>query len=150
MNTTQFLVLGLILIVIMLLFKEKREPFHNEKRELNIENIVNELETVLCLMDTCPHCQRFKNMTNEQIKSDLGIPGHIKLTKVVHMGLNDKESQKIFENFNIDSAPSIVVNHPMTKQYVKTFPSKEMIFEKVKEIVPLIISILQSMMINNQ
>ena len=56
MNTMHFLVLGLILIVIMLLFNNRREPFDGK---VHMENIVNELETVLCLMDRCPHCQKF-------------------------------------------------------------------------------------------
>ena len=132
MNTIHFLVLGLILIVIMLLFNNRREPFDGK---VHVENIVNELETVLCLMDRCPHCQKFKNMSIEDIKSELGIPKHIKLTKVVHMGSNDNASQKVFENFDVDSAPTFVIAHIGSGSSVKTYPSKEMIVAKVKELV---------------
>lgn len=147
MNTQQFLVLGLILIVIMLLFRNNgRESFEGESKEskmysgpqINLENIINEIETVLCLMDTCPHCQKFKNMSDEQIKDELNIPKYVKLTKVVHMGPQDKESQAVFEKFEVNSAPTLVLAHNGTGLNTKTYPSKEMIVEKVKEIVPMI------------
>lgn len=151
MNTQQFLVLGLILIVIMLLFRNNgRESFEGESEEskmhygpqLNLENIINELETVLCLMETCPHCQKFKNMSDEQIKDELEIPKHIKLTKVVHMGPNDTESQAVFEKFQVNSAPTLVVAHRGTGINAKTYPSKEMIVEKVKNLVPDVVEML--------
>jgi hypothetical protein len=159
MNTKQFLVLGLILIVIMFLFKDKREPFTESKDTIdttrtkapyvNIENVVNELETILCLMDSCPHCQKFKNMTDEQIKSELDIPSHIKFTKVVHKGPSDSESQKVFEKFSVDSAPTVVLSHNGTGSSVKTYPSKELILEKVKELVFMIMQMMQMMQSNN-
>ena len=147
MNTQQFLVLGLILIVIMLLFRNnRRETFeggseekkmHNQP-QINLENIINELETVLCLMETCPHCQKFKNMTEEQIKDELDIPKYVKLTKVVHMGPNDKESQALFEKFDVSAAPTLVVAHRGTGLKTSSYPSREMIASKVKELVPMI------------
>lgn len=150
MNTKQFLVLGLILIVIMLLFKDNREPFHGEETisnkvpTVNIENVVNELETILCLMDSCPHCQKFKNMTDEQIKSELDIPSHIKFTKVVHKGPSDTASQEVFERFGVNSAPTAVLVHNGTGSSVKTYPSRELILEKVKELVLMIMQMIQS------
>ena len=147
MNTQQFLVLGLILIVIMLLFRNnRRETFeggseekkmHNQP-QINLENIINELETVLCLMETCPHCQKFKNMSEEQIKDELDIPKYVKLTKVVHMGPNDKESQALFEKFDVSAAPTLVVAHRGTGLKTSSYPSREMIASKVKELVPMI------------
>ncbi len=150
MNTKQFLILGLILIVIMLLFKDNRETFYGEESisnkvpTVNIENVVNELETILCLMDSCPHCQKFKNMTDEQIKSELDIPPHIKFTKVVHKGPSDNASQAVFEKFSVDSAPTVVLTHNGTGSSVKTYPSKELILQKVKELVLMIIQMIQS------
>jgi thiol-disulfide isomerase/thioredoxin len=149
MNTQQFLVLGLILIVIMLLFRNNgRETFEGgsesnknmmvSKPEINLEDIINELETVLCLMETCPHCQKFKNMSEEQIKDELDIPKYVKLTKVVHMGPYDKESQAVFEKFDVTSAPTLVVAHRGTGLKTSSYPSKEMIANKVKEFVPMI------------
>jgi hypothetical protein len=147
MNTQQFLVLGLILIVIMLLFRNNgRETFEGEgeekkmhsKPEINLEDIINELETVLCLMETCPHCQKFKNMSEEQIKDELDIPKYIKLTKVVHKGPNDKESQAVFEKFEVSAAPTLVVAHNGTGLKTMSYPSREMIADKVKELVPMI------------
>jgi hypothetical protein len=147
MNTQQFLVLGLILIVIMLLFRNNgRETFEGEgdknmmdsKPQINLENIINELETVLCLIDTCPHCQKFKNMSEEQIKDELDIPKYIKLTKVVHKGPNDKESQAVFEKFEVSAAPMFIVTHNGTGINAKTYPSRELIADKVKELVPMI------------
>jgi hypothetical protein len=145
MNTQQFLVLGLILIVIMLLFRNNgREFFEGEEKkmhsvpQINLENIINELETVLCLMDTCPHCQKFKNMTVEQIKDELDIPKYVKLTKVVHKGSQDMDSQAVFEKFDVTSAPMIVVWHNSTGVNAKTYPAKELIADKVKELVPMI------------
>lgn len=150
MNTKQFLILGLILIVIMFLFKDKREPFHSEETinrkvpAVNIENVVNELETILCLMDSCPHCQKFKNMTDEQIKSELDIPSHIKFTKVVHKGPSDTASQEVFERFEVDSAPTLVLAHDSTDSSVKTYPSRELVLEKVKELVLMIMQMMQT------
>jgi hypothetical protein len=145
MNTQQFLVLGLILIVIMLLFRNNgREFFDGEEKkmhnqpQINLENIINELETVLCLMDTCPHCQKFKIMTVEQIKDELNIPKYVKLTKVVHKGPQDKESRAVFEKFDVTSAPALVVWHKSTGVNAKTYPSRELIANKVKELVPMI------------
>jgi hypothetical protein len=147
MNTQQFLVLGLILIVIMLLFRNNgRETFeggseekkmHNQP-QINLENIINELETVLCLMETCPHCQKFKNMSEEQIKDELDIPKYVKLTKVVHKGPNDKESQAVFEKFDVTSAPTLLIAHNGTGINAKTYPSRELIVNKVKELVPMV------------
>jgi thioredoxin-related protein len=155
MNTKQFLILGLILIVIMFLFKDKREPFTESidttsTRTVNIENVVNELETILCLMDSCPHCQKFKNMTDEQIKSELDIPSHIKFTKVVHKGSSDSESQKVFEKFSVDSAPTVVLSHNGTGTSIKTYPSRELVLEKVKELVLMIMQMMQMMQTNNK
>ena len=156
MNTKQFLILGLILIVIMFLFKDKREPFHGEETisnkvpTVNIENVVNELETILCLMDSCPHCQKFKNMTDEQIKSELDIPSHIKFTKVVHKGPSDSESQAVFEKFSVNSAPTVVLSHNGTGSSVKTYPSRELVLEKVKELVLMIMQMMQMMQTNNK
>jgi hypothetical protein len=150
MNTKQFLILGLILIVIMFLFKDKREPFHSEETinrkvpAVNIENVVNELETILCLMDSCPHCQKFKNMTDEQIKSELDIPSHIKFTKVVHKGPGDTVSQEVFERYDVESAPTVVLAHNGTDSSVKTYPSRELVLEKVKELVLMIMQMIQS------
>jgi glutaredoxin len=155
MNTKQFLILGLILIVIMFLFKDKREPFTESKdttstSTVNIENVVNELETILCLMDSCPHCQKFKNMTDEQIKSELDIPSHIKFTKVVHKGPSDSESQAVFEKFSVNSAPTVVLSHNGTGSSVKTYPSRELVLEKVKELVLMIMQMMQMMQTNNK
>jgi hypothetical protein len=145
MNTQQFLVLGLILIVIMLLFRNNgRETFDGEEKkmhsvpQINLENIINELETVLCLIDTCPHCQKFKNMTVEQIKDELDIPKYVKLTKVVHKGSQDMDSQTVFEKFDVTSAPMLVVAHKGTGVKTSSYPAKELIANKVKELVPMI------------
>jgi thioredoxin-related protein len=138
MNTMHLLVLGLILIVIMLLCNNRREPFEGVSNNVHLENIVNELETVLCLMDKCPHCQKFKNMSVEDIKSELGIPKHIKFTKVIHMGPSDTASQAVFEKFQVDSAPTFVIVHKGTGLSVKTYPSKDSIVAKVKEFVSTI------------
>jgi hypothetical protein len=89
-------------------------------------------------MDTCPHCQKYKNMSDEQIKDELEIPKYVKLTKVVHMGPNDNESQAVFEKFEVNSAPTLVLAHNGTGLHAKTYPSKEMVVEKVREIVPMI------------
>jgi hypothetical protein len=123
MNIQQFLVLGLILIVIMLLFSNNgRESFECEGEEkkmqtnpqINFADIFNKLESVLCLIDTCSHCQKFKNMTVEQTKDEFKIPKYIKL-KVPH----NKELQTVFENFEHDGMD---VN-------AKTYPSKVVIDE---------------------
>ena len=135
MNTKQFLVLGLILIVIVLLFNNKNEPFHINGHQINIENVVNELETILCLMVHCPHCQKFKSMSDEQIKLELGIPHNIKFTKVVHDGPNDTASQSIFTQYGVNSAPTLVIHHPDSKMHTKVYPSKEMILEHVQKLV---------------
>jgi hypothetical protein len=145
MNTQQFLVLGLILIVIMLLFRNNgRETFEGEEKkmhnqpQINIADIISELETVLCLMDTCPHCQKFKNMTEEQIKDELDIPKYVKLTKVVHKGPQDMDSQAVFEKFDVTSAPALVVAHRGTGLKTSSYPARELIADKVKELVPMI------------
>lgn len=135
MNTKQILVLALILIVIVLLFNNKSESFNNTGYQFNIEKAVNELETILCLMVNCPHCQKFKSMTNEQIKSELGIPNHIKFTKVIHNGSNDNASQSIFSRFGVNSAPTLVIYSPSTGLFNKVYPSKELIMEHVKKLL---------------
>jgi glutaredoxin len=89
-------------------------------------------------METCPHCQKFKNMSEEQIKDELNIPKYVKLTKVVHKGSQDKESQAVFEKFDVTSAPMLVVAHKGTGLNAKTYPSREMIADKVKELLPMV------------
>jgi len=142
MKTNSILILALVLIVIVVLFNNnKQEPFNSEhKYKVNIENIVNELEVFLCLLINCPHCQKFKDLNDEQIKAELGIPGNIKVTKVLHNGAGDIASQALFKKFGVNAAPTAVINHTGTDLHEISNASKGalaltagVVVEKVKE-----------------
>ena len=129
MKTNSILILALVLIVIFVLFNNnKQEAFNGDKTveyKANIENIVNELEVFLCLLINCPHCQKFKDLNDEQIKAELGIPGNIKVTKVLHNGAGDIASQAVFTKFGVNSAPTAVINHTGTGLHEKTHASQD-------------------------
>ena len=127
MKTNSILILALVLIVVFVLFNNnKQESFDSDHQyKADIENIVNELEVFLCLLINCPHCQKFKDLNDEQIKAELGIPGNIKLTKVLHNGAGDIASQAVFTKFGVNSAPTAVINHTGTGLHEKTHASQD-------------------------
>ena len=139
MKTNSILILALVLIVIVVLFNNnKQEPFNSENTveyKVNIENIVNELEVFLCLLINCPHCQKFKDLNDEQIKAELGIPDNIKVTKVLHSGAGDIASQALFTKFGVNAAPTVVVHHPGTEVRENSHASKEAIAQTAGVVV---------------
>jgi thioredoxin-related protein len=133
MRTNSILILALVLIVIVVLFNNnKQEPFQSE----NIENIVNDLEVILCLLPHCPYCQKFKkeNATDEQVREMLGIPANIKITRA-EAGSGDTAAQAVFTKFGVNSAPTAVLHHPGTGLHQKTHASKEAIAKAAGEVV---------------
>jgi thioredoxin-related protein len=133
MRTNSILILALVLIVIVVLFNNnKQEPFQGE----NIENIVNDLEVILCLLTYCPHCHKLKkeNATDEQVREILGIPANIKITRI-EAGGGDAAAQAVFTKFGVNSAPTAVLHHPGTGLHQKTHASKEAIAKAAGEVV---------------
>ena len=144
MKTNSILILALVLIVVFVLFNNnKQESFDSEHQyKADIENIVNELEVFLCLLINCPHCQKFKDLNDEQIKAELGIPGNIKVTKVLHTGASDTASQALFSQFGVKAAPTAVIYHTGTGLHENTHASTValaqtagILVEKVKELL---------------
>jgi hypothetical protein len=139
MKTNSILILALVLIVVFVLFNNnKQESFDSEgivEYKADIENIVNELEVFLCLLISCPHCQKFKDLSDEEIKGELGIPGNIKVTKVLHTGAGDTASQEIFTHFGVNSAPTAVIHHKSSGYHEKTHASKEALAQTAGKVV---------------
>jgi thioredoxin-related protein len=142
MKTNSILILALVLIVIVVLFNNnKQEPFQGEQNivnelEVDIENIVHDLEVILCLLTYCPHCHKLKkeNATDEQVREMLGIPANIKITRA-EAGGGDAAAQAVFTKFGVNSAPTAVLHHPGTGLHQKTHASKEAIAKAAGEVV---------------
>jgi hypothetical protein len=45
----------------------------------------------------------------------------------------------VFEKFDVSDAPMVVVAHKGTGLNAKTYPAKELIADKVKELVPMVV-----------
>jgi hypothetical protein len=137
MRTNSILILALVLIVLVVLFNNnKQEPFHSEyKYEVNIENIVNELEVILFLLTNSQDCQKFKNASDDQNREILGIPKHIKVTKILHIGAGDIESLPAFIKHGILNIPKVVIHHPYTGLFKSVDASKEAVSLAVGNVV---------------
>ena len=118
MKTNSILILALVLIVVIVLFNNNKQEHFNDKNNGNnyAGKIHKELEVFLFLSKYCDSCQEYIELSDKEIKAELGIPGNIKVTKVFTED-NSANNYGLLRKFGINNVPTAVINHRVTGFY---------------------------------
>ena len=116
-----------------MLFNNNKQEHYDNKGNNYEGNIYNELEVFLFLLIDCASCQEYKELSDEEIRLKLEIPGNIKVTKV--FGGDNNVNYYLFKRFGINNVPAVVINHRVTGLYEISDVSKEAIALTASKVV---------------